>query len=166
LTLSRFGIYFGYDAFEVAKSIPNRYFSMWKYVFTDEYGNKHRKLEKKGWERELAAALANLGRYLEALEQGSKPKQIQGGWIHPEPMDVLALDERGGRKKEGGGNKSKGLRLIRLYIYPDPRDCLLHVITVGTKETQSDDIAVCKTYVSALLGSVKDNDQSRQQQSN
>ncbi len=131
---------------------------MWKYVFTDEYGVRHRKLEKKGWDRELAAALANLARYHEALTQGAMPKQIQGGWIHPEPMNVLALDERGGGKKKGGKDKSKGLRPIRLYVYPDARDEFLHVITVGTKDTQSGDVATCKTYVSALIGRSKSDD--------
>ena len=88
---------------------------MWSLVHSAEYSSRLKRLAKSH-RREVDACHSNLNRYLQALLQGTAPKQIQGGWIHSEPMDVVALDERGGGKKEGGKNKGKGLVPIRLCI--------------------------------------------------
>lgn len=87
---------------------------------------------------------------MQALDQGSKPAQIQGGCIHREPMGVVAFDERGGGKKEGGKNLGKGLRPTRLYTFPEMQTEVLHTIILGDKSTQSDDISHAKQYVKEL----------------
>jgi hypothetical protein len=125
---------------------------MYSIKYCGEYAVRLKRLSKSH-RREVEAVHSNLVRYLKALNLGTPPKQIQGGWIHSEPMDVVALDERGGGKKEGGRNKGKGLVPIRLYIFPFVALHELHVITLGQKDTQSDDVRFAKHYVAELLKS-------------
>ena len=80
---------------------------MWKLVPSDEYKKKYRRFEKK-CTHELKAVLRNLDRYFEALDQGAKPKKIQGGFVHAEPEDVVAIDQKKGRA---------GLSQARLYLF-------------------------------------------------
>jgi hypothetical protein len=122
---------------------------MWTAHPSDEYSKRQKKLEKRHL-RELQAVLANAQRYLQALQQGTKPKQIQGGWIHPEPHDVVALDQRGGHKKDGGKNLGRGLVEMRLYVYPQLAQEILHLITLGLKDTQTIDIKYSTEYVQQL----------------
>lgn len=114
---------------------------MWQPKPTEEYQKGHKWYEKKR-PRELKAVLTNLEKYLVALRQGAKPKQIQAGWIHPEPMDIVALDQKG-----GNGGK---LQQTRLYVFPELEPEILHIIAIGGKDTQSDDIDFAKRYVSNL----------------
>lgn len=133
---------------------------MWSAYPSDEYNRRQRKLEKKHF-RELEAVISNAQRYLKALQQGTKPKQIQGGWIHPEPHDVVALDQRGGSKKEGGKNKGRGLVEMRLYVYPQTAREILHLITLGLKDTQPADIAFSEKYV-RQLAKEQENDRGKE----
>ena len=89
----------------------------------------------------MTAVLRNLDRYFEALEQGAKPKQIQGGFVHPEPEDVVAVDQKGG---------GAGLSQTRLYLFADVQTEELHLITLGGKDTQEGDIKFSKTYAKKL----------------
>ena len=130
----------------VPRFIPWWYNLMWKPVPTEIYQRRFRQFEKKR-PRELQAALANLDRYLVALNQGAMPKQIQGGWLRPEPMDVVAITERGGGKREDGKNKGKGLVPIRMYAWPEIPAEILHLITIGDKRTQSEDIRFSEKFV-------------------
>lgn len=127
---------------------------MWELNWTAEYQGRHKRFERKR-PRETEAVLTNLNRYFEALLHGAQPKQIQGGWIHPEPLDVVALDQKGGGKKKGGKNHGKGLAQIRLYVYPDRIMEVLHIILLGDKDTQKEDISYCKAYVQNLSNEKK-----------
>jgi hypothetical protein len=111
---------------------------MWSLVKTDEYAKRHKRFEKKR-PRELAAVLDNLDTFLTTLNAGAKPHQVHMGCIHPEPHGVLALDQKGG---------GKNLAQTRLYIYPDPEEQVILVITLGDKDTQSDDIELCSEFIS------------------
>ena len=128
---------------------------MWSVHPSDEYIRRQRKLEKR-YQREVGACAGNAERYLQSLQQGAKPKQIQGGWIHPEPNDVLALDQRGGGKKASGKNTGKGLVEMRLYVFPDLGSEVLHLITLGLKDTQQGDIKVSQEYVERLKAEFKE----------
>jgi hypothetical protein len=122
---------------------------VWKLQPDDEFTRREKQYRKKR-PRELKAVAYNLNRYFEALEHGTPPKQIQAGWIHPEPMDIVALDQKGANEALGGKNKAKGLAETRLYVYPEVETEILHTITLGDKSTQSDDIQYSIQYVESL----------------
>ena len=81
--------------------------------------------------REHAAILRNLQRYLTLLNNSQHPRLIQAGFLHAEPQGVIAIDERG-----GGGN----LRALRLYTYADEANRILHLLSLGDKDSQSNDL--------------------------
>ena len=76
---------------------------------TDEYERRQKQYQKKH-PRELMAVLDNLDTYHKTLNSGVKPKQAIFGFIHAEPLDVVAIDQKGGGAK---------LAQTRLYVYPD-----------------------------------------------
>jgi hypothetical protein len=123
---------------------------MWTVKANAEFDQRQRKLQKQGRSRELAVVARNLERYLQALELGTKPKQIQCGWVHQEPLDIFAITEKGANEVLGK-NKAKGLVPTRLYVFPEIEKQILHAITVGDKSTQHDDIQYSKQYVRAVL---------------
>jgi hypothetical protein len=91
--------------------------------------------------RELQAVLDNLDTYFKSLEAGVKPLQIKHGFMHSEPLGAVAIDQKGG---------GKSLAQTRLYVYPEPETETLHLITLGDKQSQKDDIATCRTFVTEL----------------
>jgi hypothetical protein len=96
---------------------------------------------RKKHPHETVATLANLRKYQDALNLGAEPASIQAGFIHREPMGVVALDQRGAT----GGTRER-----RLYVYALKRDRSLHLITIGDRNTQQQDIATCRDYVKSL----------------
>lgn len=113
---------------------------MWNVEPTDNFERQLRHFEKKH-PNELKATLGNLQRYLDALNEGGKPEIIQFGFIHREPQGVVAIDQKGG---------GKNLKQTRLYTYGCHVDEELHLITIGDKQSQKSDIALCKSFVTAL----------------
>ena len=101
-----------------------------------EYGDLKKGLKKllKRNRTETTNALNNLQAYLTALRKGLTVQQVIRGWIHTEPCGLKAIDET-------GPNNPK--KAIRLYIYPDEETEILHIFTIGDKNTQTTDIANC-----------------------
>jgi len=113
---------------------------VWRTLQTDEYDRRLKRLHKNR-PRETMAVLSNLETFLEALNGGISPKPPAFGFLHVEPSDVLAVDQK------GGGNK---LAQTRLYVYPDAAKKTLYLLTVGDKSTQRDDIETCKRFVAQI----------------
>lgn len=114
---------------------------MWKLLPTPDI-EKRRKAYQKKHSRELINVFDNLDTFFKCLEAGADSGKIHRGFIHSEPAGVLAIDQKG---------KGKHLKEFRLYIYPDDETETLHLITLGDKNSQSDDIQQCKKFVEALL---------------
>jgi hypothetical protein len=87
---------------------------------------------------ELAAILRNLGRYLSHLNCTVNAKAVQAGFLHPEPMGIIAIDQK------GGGNS---LQETRAYTFADEAHKVLYVITIGNKQEQPSDIELSKDFV-------------------
>lgn len=116
---------------------------MWTIETSDEYDRRLKWWTKKR-KPELAATLDNLDTLFFGLQSGLTLAQIRTfGFIHPEPMGILAVDQSGG----SGGVK---LRQTRLYTYPDERRTVLELIVLGDKETQTEDINYAKEYVASI----------------
>lgn len=117
---------------------------MWSLNPLPEFSKRADRFKKK-WGHEIANVIANLETLVNALKLGARPEQLkQLGFVHSEPMGILAIDQKG---------KGKGAKLkpFRLYVFPDERSKILHLMTLGDKDTQEDDIRNCKSFVEGLL---------------
>lgn len=115
---------------------------MWGILKTDQYERRLKRYEKKKNKRlELAAVLNNLDIFLKSLHAGKKPKPFAYGFLHSEPSDVIAIDQKG-----SGGN----VAATRLYVYADTPSETLYLLTLGDKSTQPGDIEDCKTFVKQI----------------
>lgn len=100
---------------------------------------------KKKRVHEFVAVIENLERYRRALNYAGGPQHITGKYVHHEPMGIKALDESGERK-------IKKLQATRLYVYPDVATRTLYLLTIGSKNTQSKDIELCRKMVKQIKG--------------
>jgi hypothetical protein len=113
---------------------------MWALEITTQFEKDQKHYSKKR-PNELSATLNNLQRLLSILNTGKKPGTFQAGFIHEEPGGVLAVDQKGG---------GKNLQETRLYTFPDSETETLHLITIGNKKNQSNDIQLAKHFAQSL----------------
>ena len=113
---------------------------MWQIEPTTQWRRDARFYEKKH-PNEMAAVMRNLERYVKQLEIAANSRSIASGYLHAEPLGVLAIDQKG-----GGGN----LQETRLYTYADDVERIVYIITIGNKNSQASDIALSKDFVEAL----------------
>lgn len=114
---------------------------MWRLQTTEEYERRLKKWPKK-YRRELVAMLGNLDTVVQALNQGATVSTLRFGFLHHEPLNVKAVDQKGG---------GAGLKESRLYFFASEDDELFHLLTVGDKQSQPDDIRWCSEYVKDLI---------------
>lgn len=110
----------------------------------DGFEKRHKQFEKK-WLHEVTNVMSNLQALMMALENGVRPEQLKGlRFVRSEPAGVLAIDQ------SGPGKKTR-LVPLRLYVYPDEAIQILHLIGLGDKSTQPDDIKQATEFVKGLL---------------
>ena len=109
---------------------------MWKLEPSSQWGKDAKFYEKKR-PNEMAAVLRNVERFVKLLNVSRNSKSAQAGYLHKEPHGVVAVDQKG-----GGPN----LQEFRLYTLPVDQTKTLHLITIGTKDTQHSDIEYSKTF--------------------
>lgn len=124
---------------------------MWRVWPTVDYERRHKRYSKKKL-GQLNAILNNLDRFLNVLRAGRKPKPLPYGFLRDEGLGILRISEAGSESK---------VAATRLYVYPDPDNEILFLLTIGDKSTQSDDIKLCKAYVRKIqadpsLGGMQD----------
>lgn len=107
---------------------------------TEEYVKRQKKWPKKH-HRELVAMLHNLDTVQQTLKSGLPPSRLCFGFLHHEPLNIKAVDQKGG---------GAGLKECRLYFFADESTRILHLVTIGDKSTQSEDISNCKHFVESL----------------
>ena len=113
---------------------------MWQIEPTTQWQRDVRFYEKKH-PNELAAVLRNLERFVNQLQLARNSRSVAAGYLHQEPLGIVAIDQKG-----GGGN----LQETRLYVFADDETQLIHLITIGNKNTQPSDIALSKDFVERL----------------
>lgn len=117
---------------------------MWSLEVQDAVEKRFKRFEKK-WQHEMTNVMANLQELVEALNDGVWPEQLkQLRFVRSEPQGLLAIDET-------GPNKGTKPVPFRLYVYPDESVQVLHVITLGNKDMQKDDLDEAQTFVIGLL---------------
>jgi hypothetical protein len=88
---------------------------------------------QKRHEREHASCFVNLGTLLEMLDRYGSPKGFGLGFFRSEGRGVYRIGQTG----------VKHAKETRLYVYPSDVLRLVYVLTIGTKESQKDDVARC-----------------------
>ena len=96
----------------------------------------------------MAAILNNIGRYLKLIAASKNSRAVQAGFLHHEPMGIVAVDQKG-----GGPN----LEETRGYTYADDEKKVLYLITLGNKSSQSSDIELAKGFVTSLKPKATEN---------
>lgn len=120
---------------------------MWSIQTTEYYDLVEKKYRKKR-NSELLAVLRNLDKYLVYLNHGTPPLQMpKVKFVHDEGRQVHAIDESGYRI---------AVEVTRLYVWPDDTDKIIHLITLGNKRSQADDIKLAHIYVNSQQQSTKD----------
>lgn len=125
--------------------------NQWNIEETDAYQRCCKEYIKKH-PNELKAVLDNFDTYFEVLNRLDNPLLVKAGFIHDEPMGIIAIDQKGGGKTVRKGKKIK-LRQTRFYIFPDITTKAVHLICIGDKNSQRRrDIKLCTDYVKKLKG--------------
>jgi hypothetical protein len=90
-----------------------------------EYNRKH--------PREYAACFSNLSHLIDLLQQFGAIKAFQVGFLKSEGQGVYRIGQTG----------VKHARETRLYVHVDETAKVARVLTIGDKDSQSDDIRRC-----------------------
>lgn len=117
----------------------------WRSLRDAKFEKRVGELVKK-YRCEAMNAVLNLNAYMGALNEGANPTDlVKEPYVHNERDGVYALDQR--------GPVPKAKAQIRLYVWPDTDEPLdegqsrtVHVITMGTKDTQKQDIIDSKDF--------------------
>ena len=114
---------------------------MWKLERNAEYENRVKKWPKKH-RRELHAMHDNLDTFYRTLNRGIPLQNaVRFGFIHDEPKGIKAIDQKG---------TGAGVKQTRLYTFPDNTTKVVHLITIGDKNSQKADIRYASDFVDNL----------------
>jgi len=109
---------------------------MWEIAPTNLFERLEKRYAKKR-PAELTAVQRNLQRYLDLLNAAPNSKAVQAGFLHREPAGVIAVDQKG-----GGANLAE----TRLYTLADDSAKVLHLIVIGDKGSQANDIQISREF--------------------
>lgn len=90
---------------------------------------------------ELDECLEHLEYYYDSIEQGQNPLQVEGSFVRGEGKGLVALSNSSGKHQLA----------TRLYVYAHVVGKTLHVISVGDKSSQKQDIKDGHKYIADLL---------------
>jgi len=113
---------------------------MWEIAPTDLFERLEKRYAKKR-PAELTAVLRNLLRYLDLLNAAPNSKAVQAGFLHREPAGVIAVDQKGG---------GASLAETRLYTLADDSAKVLHLIVIGDKGSQANDIQISREFAQQI----------------
>ncbi|MBV8176472.1 MAG: hypothetical protein JO151_18175 [Verrucomicrobia bacterium] len=112
----------------------------WYQEPTDLFLRRKEEFQKKR-PKQLEAVLRNLARYQQMLDEQPIARLIRANFIHPEKRGVVALTQQGFNPKQPA---------TRLYVYPAQNSKTVYLITIGDKDTQSQDIEDCYEFIDTL----------------
>ena len=111
---------------------------MYKKEQTDQFNNRFKKFEKQSSDS-LKYVLVKLGVLFKALECDGKIESLSYNFLRYERDGVYAVR-----------CSSKGKRPLRLYIHLHLSSETIYLLTLGDKNTQSDDIRWCASIVKEI----------------
>ena len=111
----------------------------WRVVTTEGYETHYKRYSRRR-KRELFAIIANLQRFVNAINiPHASLRTMKARYIHREPNGIVAIGQEGGY--------GKGLAKTRLYTYPDAGAKTLYLLCIGGEKGQSQDIQYCREQV-------------------
>ncbi len=117
----------------------------WSLRASEMYERRFKWFQKKH-EPELRAMLVHLNDVVNAVNRGTRPALLKAGFIHNEKAGVIALDQKGDKSFFKGKPTQ-----TRLYVYADEDDRTWHLITIGDKGSQKEDVEFCVKYVETII---------------
>jgi len=116
---------------------------MWGLAKAEGFENSYKKFSRKHG-AEAGAVMANLETALAVLNETDNMQAVRElNFARKEPDGILALDSRGA-KRERTGTK---LKATRLYVYAVEIDSTLHLLRIGDKDSQRQDLKSCRKVV-------------------
>lgn len=114
---------------------------MWQVYASDVYQRREKRFANRH-ETVLYALHKNLTNVQKILQFTNNPRNLaQHSKVRNEGGGLFAIDQRGAKRK---------LREARLYFYPDFEAKIIHLLTIGFKQSQSNDILFCRKCVQAI----------------
>lgn len=110
--------------------------------YWQEYSDRLPEYEQKYGDA-LEYVLERLQVLQNALCMGGRVQQFRYSFLHPEGGGLFAIC-----------CSARGKRVTRLYIYPDETTNVLHVLTIGGKNKQQDDIKNCHETILKIKSNV------------
>jgi hypothetical protein len=89
------------------------------------------------------AVVANLQRYIDRINAEENPSAFIAAYVHKEPNGIKSITQQGHSSK-------KNTKTFRLYIFPDTDTQTLHLLTLGDKPSQADDIKDSKKLLKSV----------------
>ena len=117
----------------------------WAIAKADGYPEKRQSKLARGHELLIANVLANFEAYLRALELGTHPEQAKRHRACRGSLRILY-----GSQRHNAERPPKGGFQIRLYVFPHIPTRTVHVVAIGDKSTQENDIRFCHRYVKEI----------------
>jgi hypothetical protein len=90
--------------------------------------------------REYGSLFTNLDKILKLLNAGNKIGGFQVGFFRSEGAGVYRIGQTG----------VPGAKESRLYVFPDQETKTMHILEIGTKDTQTADINEAKNTVKRI----------------
>ncbi len=117
---------------------------MWGIEKATGFDNQYKKFSRKH-EREASAVFSNLETYFQTLQVTNNVQAANlQPFVHIEPDDMVAIDQRGAKNEKTAGSK---LKATRLYVYAVVLNQTLYLLGIGDKDSQKQDIETCRKKV-------------------
>ena len=114
----------------------------WEYKIAPCYSKSTAEKISKKHPQEFQNVLKNLDTYKKTLDAGVPLEQAKRTlpFAHNEQKGLLAIDQR----------PPKGGVQLRLYIYPQEQVRIIHLTSIGDKQSQQDDIKAGHRFIQTL----------------
>ena len=121
---------------------------MWELSKADGFENCFKKFSRKHG-AEAKAVMANLETFFCILNETNNIQAAkQQNFVRKEPEGIVALDSRGAPRE----TKGTKLKATRLYVYAIEVNSTIHLLRIGDKDSQAQDIKTCTKVVRKLRG--------------
>ncbi len=114
----------------------------WEYNIAPCYSKSTAEKISKKHTQEFQNVFKNLDTYKKTLDAGVPIEQAKRTlpFVHNEQKGLLAIDQR----------PPKGGVQLRLYIYPQEQTRMIHLTSIGDKQSQQKDIKIGHQFIQTL----------------